>query len=275
MTLFEVESKDGTDIAYEKTGHGPPLVLVHGTAADHTRWAPIVPRLAERFTVLAMDRRGRGGSGDGPGYAFDREFEDVAAVIEAAGEPVFLLGHSHGAICSLEALLLTDRVKRAVLYEPPVPTDEVIVEAGIVEELEELLARGDRQGVVETFFRRVVKMPPAELELAKSVPAWQARVAAAHTIPREERVYVLGVPEQYRLRPERFESIGVPTLLLEGGDSPAFFKKAIVAVHEALPQSRVVVLPGQQHTAINTAPEAFLKEVLGFLAAGPYPDTAS
>jgi pimeloyl-ACP methyl ester carboxylesterase len=263
--MSKARSKDGTEIAYEKTGHGPPLVLVHGTAADHTRWAPILPQLAERFTVYAMDRRGRGGSGDARDYAFEREFEDVAAVIEAADEPVFLLGHSHGAICSLEALALTKRVRRAVLYEPPVPTGTVIVDAQTVDELDSLLAAGDRQGVLETFFLKVVKMPPGELAMLKSLPAWQGRVAAAHTIPREERLYVKGGAAEYRLRPERFAAVHVPTLLLEGGDSPSFFKSAIAAVHDALPDSRVVVLPGQQHAAMNTAPELFLREVLGFL----------
>ena len=115
--MEHARSKDGTPIGYEKTGSGPPLVLVHGTGADHTRWNPLLARLGEHFTVYAMDRRGRGGSGDAPAYAIEREFEDVAAVIEAAGESVCVLGHSFGAVCSLEALRLTDRVKRAVLYE--------------------------------------------------------------------------------------------------------------------------------------------------------------
>jgi pimeloyl-ACP methyl ester carboxylesterase len=266
MGMLRTPSRDGTPIAYTKTGHGSPLVLVHGTGADHTRWAPLVPRLGEHFTVYAMDRRGRGGSGDAPTYALDREFEDIAAVVEATGEPAYLLGHSHGALCSLEALRLTDRVKRAVLYEPPILGDTVIVDTPTVDKLEGLLARGDRQGILETFYRDVVRMPPSELALLESLPAWQGRLAAAHTIPREERVYVMGGPEQYHLHPERFASVRVPTLLLLGSDSPYFFKAAIDKVHAALPTtSRVAVMPGQQHTAMNTAPELFLREVIAFL----------
>src|SRR5690349_18162579 len=101
--MLTARSKDGTSIAFTRSGSGPPLVLVHGTTADHTRWAPILPELETRFTVHAVDRRGRGGSGDGPRYALDREFDDIAAVVDAIGAPVMLLGHSYGAICSLEA----------------------------------------------------------------------------------------------------------------------------------------------------------------------------
>ena len=96
----EVVSADGTPIAVWRTGEGPPLVLVHGAAADHGRWAPVLPALQERFTVLAMDRRGRGGSGDAEDYEIEREYEDVAAVVEWAGDGVDLLGHSHGGACA-------------------------------------------------------------------------------------------------------------------------------------------------------------------------------
>jgi pimeloyl-ACP methyl ester carboxylesterase len=151
-----------------------------------------------------------------------------------------------------------------VLYEPPVPTGTVIIPPPIVDRLDQLLAAGDREGVLETFFRDVVKMPASELALQKSLPAWRGRIAAAHTIAREEHVYVQGDPHEYRFRPERFASVDVPTLLLQGGDSPSFFKAAIAAVHRALRGSRVVVMPGQQHVAMNTAPELFLREVIGF-----------
>ena len=99
----------------------------------------------------------------------------------------------------------------------------------------------------------------------QSLPAWQGRLLAAHTIPREERLYVLGAPEQYRFDAERFASVRVKTRLLLGGDSPAFFKSSIDAVHAAVSTSDIVVMPGQQHTAMNTAPELFLHEVISFL----------
>ena len=103
MSLIEtVRSKDGTSIAYERRGHGPPLVMVHGSTVDRTRSGGVVRRLAEHFTLLMVDRRGRGASGDGPVYSIEREFEDVVAVLESAEVPACLLAHSYGAICALE-----------------------------------------------------------------------------------------------------------------------------------------------------------------------------
>src|SRR5262245_47232567 len=142
--MTSVRSKDGTAVAYARSGHGPPLVLVHGTTADHTRWAPLLAALEQRFTVYALDRRGRGGSGDAAGYAIEREFEDVAALVDSIGEPVGLLGHSYGALLSLEAMLRTSRVRKLVLYEPPIPAGVLIYSQGVIEKLQALLDKGDR-----------------------------------------------------------------------------------------------------------------------------------
>jgi pimeloyl-ACP methyl ester carboxylesterase len=258
--LMKIKSKDGTEIAFAKTGHGPPLVLVHGTTADHTRWAPILPALEKEFTVYAIDRRGRGGSGDAASYAIEREFEDVAAVVDSIGEPVALLGHSYGALCSLGASLRASHLRKLVLYEPPVPAGIEIYPPAIVGRLQKLLDQGDKAGVVSTFFTEIVHMPPAELTLLQKLPNWPARVAAAHTIPRE-----LSGSGGYKLDAAHFKQMKTPTLLLLGGASPPMFKAAIDLVHKALPSSSVVVLPGQQHTAMNTAPDLFLREVLAFL----------
>jgi pimeloyl-ACP methyl ester carboxylesterase len=114
-----VASADGTSIAFERGGSGADLVLVHGTAADRARWAAIRPQLEEHFTVTAVDRRGRGDSGDGRNYAAEREYDDIVAVVDALDPPVLLFGHSFGAICSLEAALRTDRLDGLILYEPP------------------------------------------------------------------------------------------------------------------------------------------------------------
>jgi pimeloyl-ACP methyl ester carboxylesterase len=147
-----------------------------------------------------------------------------------------------------------------VLYEPPIPVGLPIYPPGLIERLQALLDTGDRAGVVTTFFAEVVRMPGSELAMLQSLPNWPARVAAAHTIPREMRA-----GNAYRFDPARFTAVTAPTLLLLGGASPPFFKAAIDAVHEALPASEVTILPGQQHVAINTATELFLREVLAFL----------
>jgi pimeloyl-ACP methyl ester carboxylesterase len=259
--MGSVASKDGTRIAYARSGNGPPLVVVHGTAADHTRWAPVVPALERHFTVHAVDRRGRGASGDSADYQLSREFDDVAAVVDSIGEPVLLLGHSYGAVCSLEAALRTSRIRKLVLYEPPIPTGLPLYPPGMIARLQDLLEKGDQAGVVSTFLTEIVRMPAAELAMLQSQPSWNGRVAAAFTIPRE-----LKAVEGYRFDPARFKDLRTPTLLLLGGDSPAFFKAAIDAVHKALASSRRVVLPGQQHVAMNTAPALFLDEVLPFLS---------
>ncbi|HSQ64732.1 MAG TPA: alpha/beta hydrolase [Polyangiaceae bacterium] len=258
--MSSVKSKDGTGIAFFRSGHGAPLVLVHGTSADHTRWAPILPKLEERFTVYAVDRRGRGASGDAAEYSIEREFDDVAAVIDSLGEPAFVLGHSYGALCSLEASLRTPNIRQLVLYEPPIPTGVSIVPPGLVDRLQSLLDRGEPEQVVTTFFQEVVHMPPAELKMLQSLPNWPARVAAAKTLPRELRA-----DDTYRFEPARFATMHTPTLLLLGGDSPPFFKKGVETVQAALPASRVAVMPGQQHAAMNTAPELFLRLVSEFL----------
>ncbi|HTP29122.1 MAG TPA: alpha/beta hydrolase [Anaeromyxobacteraceae bacterium] len=253
-------SRDGTPIAYFQSGSGPSLLLVHGTAADHARWAPILPQLESHFTVYAVDRRGRGRSGDAKTYAVETEFEDLAQVIDQIGGEVFLLGHSYGAVCALEAALRTTRIAKLVLYEPLEPVGARFYPPELIAELERLLVQGDREAIVETFFREVVRMPENELTTLKSLPNWPARVAAAHTIPRE-----MQLDRTYHFEPPRFATIRVPTLLLLGGNSPAFVKKATEAVHEALENSELGVMQGQQHTAMNTAPAMFNEQVIGFL----------
>jgi pimeloyl-ACP methyl ester carboxylesterase len=260
VAMATITSKDGTRIAYSRSGSGQPLVLVHGTTADHTRWSRLLPELEPHFTVYAIDRRGRGGSGDAAEYDIAREFEDVAAVIDAIGEPVFLLGHSYGAICSLEASLLTDKVRRLILYEPPIPIGEPVYPLGVPGRIQALVDAGDRETALEVFFREVVRMPEREFEVYRTLPAWQARVTLAPTIPRE-----LVIERSYRFRPERFVHFSIPTLLLLGGESPSVFRRVIDMLGAALPTSRITVMPGQQHIAMDTAPELFVREVLGFL----------
>ena len=261
--LQTFDSKDGTLIAFERSGHGPPLVLVHGTTADHTRWKPVLPGFEMFFTVYAMDRRGRGGSGDAPGYDLENECDDVAALLDSIGQPAFLLGHSYGAICALEASMRTQNVRKLVLYEPPIRTDAAPDPPGILDRLSALLDAGDREAVVTTFFRHVVHTSDDDLRMLRALPNWPARVAAAHTILRE-----LKAGADYRFKASRFAGYQTPTLLLVGGDSPPRFREAVKAVHAAVPAAHVRVLAGQQHTAMNTAPDLFLREVVGFLQRG-------
>jgi pimeloyl-ACP methyl ester carboxylesterase len=259
MSMETVRSIDNTPIAYERSGKGPPLVLVHGTGGGHTRWVPVLPALEHHFTVCAVDRRGRGGSGDAPTYAIEREYEDIAAVVDSIREPVNLLGHSYGALCSLEASLLTRNIRRLVLYEPAFDVGIPMYPPGASERLQALLDRGDREEMLVTFMRDIVEVPMHQIELLRSEPAWKGRLAAAHTIPREF------ADVDYVLAPQRFAKMKTPTLLLMGGDSPPVLKKPTEALAKVLPNCRVAEMPGQQHVAMSTAPDLFCREVIGFL----------
>ena len=207
-----------------------------------------------------MDRRGRGGSSDSPDYDIMREAEDVAAMVEAIGEPVFILGHSYGGLCSLEAALLTDKVSRLILYEPPIPTGLPSYPPGVPDRLQALVDSGELEAALEVFFREIVRMPKHELEASRQLPMWKVRIPLATTIPRE-----LAFDRSYSFNAEKFASLQVPTMLLLGGDSPQLFRQAIELVDSVLPDTRVVIMPGQQHVAMDTNPELFLREVLRFL----------
>lgn len=256
----KVVSEDGTPIAVWRSGEGPPLLLIHGAAADHTRWATVLPALEQRFEVFAVDRRGRGGSGDATDHALEREYEDVVAVVESAGERVNVLGHSYGGICALEAALLSDKIRKLVLYEPPMGF--LKSPPHVVHRLQTLLEEGRRDELLGYFMQEVAGLPPDQVELMRSLPAWEARFDAAPTIPREERA-----SREYIFHATRFAGLAVPTLYLQGGDSSEPFRVAGEALRGALPDCRVVVMPGQRHAAMDTATDLFTAEVLSFLEA--------
>ena len=260
--MEKIVSRDGTPIAYQRSGIGVPLVLVHGTSGTFQTWAQILPLLERKFTVYAIDRRGRGESGDSAGpYAMEREAEDVAAVVDAIGERVNLFGHSYGAVCALEASLLTTRTDRLVLYEPPIPTRDFRgADHTLMERMELFLANGNNEAVLTMFMAELVGTSLADIELSKSMAAWPARKAAAHTIPRE--IIALG---RYSFEPGRFREASTPTLLLLGGESPVFFGTAIRLLESALRNSKTEILAGQHHLAMNTAPELLAEALSAFI----------
>ncbi len=252
-------SKDGTRIAYERKGEGPPLLLVHGTGIDHTYWDPVLPELEPHFTVYSLDRRGRGQSGDKQPYAIEREFEDVAALVESIPGNVFMVGHSYGALCSLEAARLTSRITKMVLNEPAMYTTvEVSYPADAPGRFLDHLAASEPEEALLVLYE-ASGVSSAEIAFRKSLPNWQARIQAVPSIPRE----ILSV-RNYSFEPSRFTELKIPILLLLGGESDPVYRAAIEAVHAALPQSRLVVLPGQKHDAAITAPELFVHEVTRF-----------
>ncbi|MGK2960515.1 MAG: alpha/beta fold hydrolase [Gemmatimonadaceae bacterium] len=258
-----VTSRDGTRIAFWRSGTGPLLLLVHGATADHTTtWTYVRPSLERSFTVLAMDRRGRGGSGDSPEYGLQREAEDVAAIVDSIGEPVSVLAHSFGALVALEASLLTKNINRLILYEGVYLRGADSYPPELVERLRGLFARGAVEDMLVAAFRQLAGMSPEEVELLRTqTDAWAVRLGNAPTLPRE-----LQADESYVFVAERFSGMWMPVLFLVGGESPPRELENAVRIAAALPDARVAVLPGQQHVAMHTAPELFVSEVVGFLS---------
>lgn len=252
-------SRDGTQIAYHRLGEGPPLVLVHGLGAANPVVWPAAPLLAEHFTVIAPDRRGRRASGDGPGYTLEREFEDMAVLADSFGEPACLLGHSWGGLLALEAARLTGSLRRLILYEPAIHPPDGVTD-GFATRLQALLDSGEDEQVMITLFSAGDAIDPEELQGLRASPSWPDRVASAPTVPREVQAGL-----QYRFVPQQFQDMHTPTLLLIGEKSPGFYHRDVELVHAALSNSRIAKLQGQHHLAMYTAPELFLSEVLAFL----------
>lgn len=239
-----VTSKDGTLIAFDRSGSGPAVVLVSGGSVDQTSTAPVAALLAEHFTVYNLHRRGRGASGDTAPYAVEREVEDIGAVIDAAGGSACLWGSSSGAALVLEATrLLPGKVRRLALWEPPYildpgrrpPPDTARI-------YREFVAAGRRDAAAEYFMKEVVRLPPEFVAGARGQPWWPAQEALAHTL--EYDATVMG---DYSLPEERIKEVQTPTLVLDGGASFPFVQETARAVAERLPQGQHRTLEGQQH----------------------------
>lgn len=261
---YAVTSPDGVPIAVWRSGRGPALLLVHGMVADHsTTWRRVLPGLERSFTVHAMDRRGRGGSGDDAQYGLDREAADVATVARAIGEPVFLVGHSYGALCALEGALLIPSLQGLVLYEGPIVRPAPPSRA-VMKTLEEYARRGDAESLLRSFLGDVAGLSGPEIDLLRADrEGWRVRLGNAGTVPRELRAEA-----GYRFDPERFPGLGARTLILVGGESPTREVDAARALARALPAAGIRVLEGQGHLAMYTAPELFVSALGSFAEGG-------
>ena len=265
-TYGTVISADGTPIGYEVSGRGPVLVAVHGGTADRTRWQVVGPLLAREHTVWAVDRRGRGLSGDAADYDIGREAEDVLALVAAAGPGSVLLAHSYGATVALAAAPRLTGIAAAVLYEPALQTPgHEIVDDATFEEIQDLVAVDDRDAALTLFFQRVIGLPDPAIEAMRPTPVWSARCAAVHTLTREGYA-----ARDFSLDDQALDALPFPVLVLRGTESPDWLRSAAAAAHRAIPGSRLVELDGQAHMAMDTAPELFAHEVLGFVrTSGP------
>jgi pimeloyl-ACP methyl ester carboxylesterase len=261
-----VPSLDGTRIARFRDGSGPPIVLVHGTTADHTTFRVLAPRLASGLTTEAIDRRGRGASGDTAPYSIEREFEDIVAVAEVlaaeVGRPVPVLGHSYGGRCALGAALRTAAIDRVICYEgAPAPPGRSYRPDGLDTRLREQFAAGDPAAMLATFMAEVVGMTPAELDAYRANPVWPVRVAAAHTILRE-----LEGEASPAASLDALGAVRQPVLQLLGSASRSVFRDATVALDARLADGRIVEIAGARHAAHHTHPDEMIEAIRAFLA---------
>ncbi len=260
---FDVRSADGTSIAVWVDGEGPPLLLVHGALNDHTTDLPFVAELRDRLSTFAVDRRGRGASGDGAVYAIEREFEDIAAVVDAVsartGQQVAVWRHSYGADCSMGAATLTDNISHLVLYEPGLGFD---CPDEKIEAVEDAVAAGDREGALVAALAGIVELTDDEIAFVRSSPAWPARLAAVPVLPREVRAEV-----DWVYRPGQFDAITATTVLLAGADSPPAQQEATQRAASAIPGAEVRVLDGQGHMAHRLDPAMVARLVCDIVAS--------
>jgi pimeloyl-ACP methyl ester carboxylesterase len=244
-----VTSADGTTIAYETTGGGPPVILVDGALGYRALGfsAKLADELADRFTVYTYDRRGRGESGDTPPYAVEREVEDIAALIEAAGGSAHLYGISSGAGLALEAANRGVPIERLALFEIPMVVDSSRepLDADYRANLDRALDDGDR-GEAVRLFMRLVGVPAPFVFVMRFMPAWSKLKASAHTLPYDQAI--LGDTGSGKPLPEeRTAGVRVPTLAIGGGKSPEWMRNAMVAVSDAIPTAEYRTLEGQMH----------------------------
>lgn len=247
-----VTSADGTEIAYEEHGSGPPLVLLHGGSGCRRHWDALRPHLAEEFTLVVPDRRGRGDSGDGDGYSLDREVEDLRALVDAVDGDPAVFGHSFGGLVALAAAgdLSVDWL---ALYEPALLVGDHRGD-DLAARMRERLDAGERRESMRLFFEEAGGVPDVE-----QLPWWPDEVHfdRAETVVRENRAV-----EDFRLPAE--PAVDAPTLLLTGERGPEHLRDAVFELDDRLPDARVAELDGVGHVATQSAPDRVADAVRTF-----------
>jgi pimeloyl-ACP methyl ester carboxylesterase len=255
--MEKIESKDGTVIAFDQIGEGPPIIVVAGAACDRAIDAPTAEALARNFTVLNYDRRGRGASGDTLPYAVAREVEDIQTLLGAAGGSASVLGLSSGAVLAAEAAASGLPIDRLIMWEPPfsIDSDGPRRAAEYSNRLAELLV-ADRRDDALAHFMKQVGIPDEMIAGIRHSPYWQIGLNLAPTL-----AYDAAIMGDSTIPADRLGQIGAPTLVLAGSASPEFLRQAAAQTAEAIPGARFDVLDGQDH---NVAGEAIAPVVSGF-----------
>jgi pimeloyl-ACP methyl ester carboxylesterase len=238
--MRRVTSKDGTTIAFDLLGKGPAMILVVGAFNDHSTGAPLAQFLEQHFTVFNYDRRGRGESGDTTPYAIEREIEDIEILIKQAGGSAFVFGYSSGATLTLRAAAHGLNISQLALYEPP-PTGGRAGE--LVPQLTERIAAGRRGDAVELFQTEAIGIPAAVVAQMRNAPFRPALERMAHTLVYESMI-LKSLPTGL------LASIRVPTLVIDGEQSPEVMRQAAQSLAESLPDARYLTLQGQGHDIV-------------------------
>jgi len=251
-----VTSRDGTVIAFDETGTGPPVIVVAAALADRTGATKLSKNLAQRFTVLNYDRRGRGQSSDIKPYAIDREIEDIDALIDHAGGSAFLFGSSSGAVLALDAAArLGPKIKSLYIYEPPFIIDDghPPMADGFAAEIEKLVEAGERNEAVKLFFGKGMGIPSFAVTLMRYLmPGWSKMTKVAHTLPYDLAI-LKGTQNGHPLPARRWSAASSPVLVMVGSKSEPFFHNGAKALAAILPNGRYDVLAGKSHSAILMA----------------------
>jgi len=263
--MRKVLSRDGTTIAFDRSGEGPALILVGGALSDRSAGAQLAALLAPHFAVYTYDRRGRGDSGDTAPYAVLREVEDIEALITEADGSAFVFGHSSGAVLALEATSkLPTKVKKLALYEPPFIVDDsrALLAEDYVTHLTELVAAGHRGDAVEYFMTKAVDVPAEFIPPMRNDPMWPGMEALAHTIAYDGTI--MGDTMSGSSLPlKKWASVAVPALVIDGGASPAWIRNGAQALAEVLSDAQRCTLEGQGH---GPAPEVLAPVLVEFFA---------
>jgi len=262
--MKKVHSKDGTTIAFDQSGKGSPIILVGGAFQHRSidpRTAQLAALLAPHFTVFHYDRRGRGDSSDTAPYAVEREVEDLGALIAEAGGSAFVYGMSSGAALALEAASRGLAITKLALYEPPFIVDDSRprLPEDFATQLTELVSSGRRGDAVELFMTKAAEVPVEVVAQMRNAPFWPAVEAVAHTLIYDTTI----MGGNNALPTERVASVTVPTLVIDGGESPMWMRNAAQAVADALPNAQRRTLRGQTH---DVAPEALAPVLEEFFA---------
>jgi pimeloyl-ACP methyl ester carboxylesterase len=257
-----VTSRDGTRIAFERSGDGPAVVLVDGALCFRSSgpMTPLAELLAPELSVYSYDRRGRGESGDTTPYAVSREIEDLEAVIAAAGGSAFVFGMSSGAVLALEAAASGLPIAKLALYEPPLAVEVADRDEteGFAERLAQLVA-ADRRGDAVEFFLSSGGVSAEAIDELKGGPSWPLWESVAPTLVYDDAVVGDGTVPR-----ERAARVTVPALVANGADSPKFFQDAARATADAIPRARHRSLEGQSWGRVEPAALApMLREFFG------------